>query len=218
MVSLGREDVRSGPRVPQWYGGHSVLVTGATSFLGMTIVEKLLRSCPDIGTIYMLARPKRGLDPQERLEDYVSNVLFSKVRGERPDYARHMSVIAGDVSSPDFRLSEHDMAAMRHEVSVVFHCAANVRFDDSLHHGVITNVVGTNRLLQLADLLPNLQVFLYISTSFCHSDHQAAFHTRLLGNLPNTYAFTKNLTEKLVATYRDRLPIVIARPSIGEWE
>ncbi|XP_049942861.1 fatty acyl-CoA reductase 1-like [Schistocerca serialis cubense] len=166
----------------------------------MTIVEKLLRSCPDIGTIYVLVRPKRGLDPQERLEDYVSNVLFSKVRGERPDYARHMSVIAGDVSSPDFRLSEHDMAAMRREVSVVFHCAANVRFDDSLHQAVTTNVVGTNCMLQLAELLPNLQVFL------------------LLGNLPNTYAFTKNLTEKLVATYCDRLHIVIASPSIGEWE
>ncbi|XP_049767490.1 fatty acyl-CoA reductase 1-like [Schistocerca cancellata] len=242
MVAVARQDVRSGPRVPKWYAGRSVLVTGATGFLGMVTVEKLLRSCPDIGTIYMLVRPKRGQDPQERLEEYVSSVLFSKLRGERPDFARHLSVIAGDVSSPDFWLAEQDMAALRRDVSVVFHCAASVRFDDSLRQAVNTNVVGTKRLLQLAEQLPNLQVFLYISTSFCHSDHQVVEEKlypakadpekimnivssmdddlletvtpKLLGNLPNTYAFTKNLTEELVARYSDRLPIVIARPSI----
>ncbi|XP_049767049.1 fatty acyl-CoA reductase 1-like isoform X4 [Schistocerca cancellata] len=242
MVGVGREDVRSGPRVPQWYAGRSVLVTGATGFLGLAVVEKLLRSCPEIGTIYMLVRPKRGQDPQERLEAYVSNVIFSKVRDERPDFARHLSVIGGDVSSPDFQLEDQDIAALRRDVSVVFHCAASVRFDDSLRQAVATNVVGTKRLLQLAEQLPNLQVFMYISTSFCHSDHQVIeerlypakadpekvmnivssmdddllelITPKVLRNLPNTYALTKNLTEELVARYSDRLPIVIARPSI----
>ncbi|XP_049767050.1 fatty acyl-CoA reductase 1-like isoform X1 [Schistocerca cancellata] len=242
MVAVERQDVRSGPRVPQWYAGRSVLVTGATGFLGIAIVEKLLRSCPDIGTIYMLVRPKRGQDPQARLEAYVSNVVFSKVQEEQPDFARHLSVIAGDVSSPDFRLAEQEMAALRRDVSIVFHCAASVRFDDSLRQAVTTNVVGTKRVLQLAEQLPNLQVFLYISTSFCQSDHQVVeeklypakadpemimnivssmdddllglITPKLLGNLPNTYALTKNLTEELVARYSDRLPIVIARPSI----
>ncbi|XP_049767047.1 fatty acyl-CoA reductase 1-like isoform X2 [Schistocerca cancellata] len=242
MVAVGREDVRSGPQVPQWYAGRSVLVTGATGFLGIAIVEKLLRSCPQIGTIYILVRPKRGQDPQERLEAYVSNVMFSKIRGERPDFARHLFVIAGDVSSPDFQLEDQDMASLRRDVSVVFHCAASVRFDDSLRQAVTTNVVGTKRMLQLAEQLPNLQAFLYISTSFCHSDHQVIeeklypakadpekimnivssmdddllglITPKLLGNLPNTYALTKNLTEELVARYSDRLPIVIARPSI----
>ncbi|XP_049941596.1 fatty acyl-CoA reductase 1-like isoform X1 [Schistocerca serialis cubense] len=242
MVAVARQDVRSDSRVPKWYAGRSVLVTGATGFLGMVTVEKLLRSCPDIGTIYMLVRPKRGRDPQERLEEYVSSVLFSKLRGERPDFARQLSVVAGDLSSPDFRLAEQDMAALQRDVSVVFHCAASVRFNDSLRQAVNTNVVGTKRVLQLAEQLPNLQVFLYISTSFCHSDHQVVeeklyppkadpekimnivssmdddlleiITPKLLGNLPNTYAFTKNLTEELVARYSDRLPIVIARPSI----
>ncbi|XP_049840533.1 fatty acyl-CoA reductase 1-like [Schistocerca gregaria] len=242
MVAVERQDVRSGPQVPQWYAGRSVLVTGATGFLGLTVVEKLLRSCPDIGTIYMLVRPKRGQDPQERLEAYVSNVIFSKVREQQPDFSRHLSVIGGDISSPDFQLEEQDIAALRRDVSVVFHCAASVRFDDSLRNAVNTNVVGTKRLLQLAEQLPNLQVFVYISTSFCHSDHQVIeerlypakadpekvmnivssmdddllelITPKMLGNLPNTYALTKNLTEELVARYSDRLPIVIARPSI----
>jgi nucleoside-diphosphate-sugar epimerase len=39
---------------------------------------------------------------------------------------------------------------------------------------------------------------------------------RLLGNLPNTYAYSKNLTEQLVTNYSSKFPIAIARPSIGK--
>lgn len=39
---------------------------------------------------------------------------------------------------------------------------------------------------------------------------------RLLKGLPNTYAYTKALTEDLVSSYDNRIPIVIARPSIGK--
>lgn len=39
---------------------------------------------------------------------------------------------------------------------------------------------------------------------------------RLLKGLPNTYAYTKALTEDLVNSYAGKVPIVIARPSIGK--
>lgn len=37
----------------------------------------------------------------------------------------------------------------------------------------------------------------------------------LLKNSPNTYAYTKCLTEELVKEYSKRIPVAIARPSIG---
>lgn len=46
------------------------------------LVEKLLRSCSDLKTIYLLLRPKDGQDAKERLqkllEAKVINFLFSK--------------------------------------------------------------------------------------------------------------------------------------------
>jgi hypothetical protein len=39
---------------------------------------------------------------------------------------------------------------------------------------------------------------------------------RLVGKLPNTYAYSKNLTEQLVSSYSSKFPTVIARPSIGK--
>lgn len=53
--------------VAAFYSGRGVLVTGATGLLGKVLVEKLLWAVPDIGTVFMLMRPKRGKSPAERL-------------------------------------------------------------------------------------------------------------------------------------------------------
>lgn len=37
---------------------------------------------------------------------------------------------------------------------------------------------------------------------------------KLLGKLPNTYTFTKNLAEHLLVTEAEGMPIAIVRPSI----
>jgi hypothetical protein len=39
---------------------------------------------------------------------------------------------------------------------------------------------------------------------------------RYLGEMPNTYVFTKQLAEHVVYEHRGLLPAVIIRPSIGE--
>lgn len=39
---------------------------------------------------------------------------------------------------------------------------------------------------------------------------------RILGNLPNTYIFSKSLAEHVVKDLGQNLPIVIIRPSIGK--
>lgn len=61
--------------IPEFFRGRSVLVTGATGFLGKVLVEKLLRSCPEVSTIYLLLRAKKGRNVQER----VATLLESKV-------------------------------------------------------------------------------------------------------------------------------------------
>lgn len=40
---------------------------------------------------------------------------------------------------------------------------------------------------------------------------------RILGDIPNTYAFTKALGEALVADEMEKLPVIIVRPSIGKF-
>ena len=61
--------------ISEFYAGKNVFVTGATGFIGKVLVEKLLRSCPDIKGIYCLIRGKKGQTAAQRLE----NMLEDKV-------------------------------------------------------------------------------------------------------------------------------------------
>ncbi|XP_041935591.1 fatty acyl-CoA reductase 1-like [Alosa sapidissima] len=55
--------------IGEYYAGKSVLITGATGFMGKVLVEKLLRSCPRVCALYLLVRPKAGQSMQERVDD-----------------------------------------------------------------------------------------------------------------------------------------------------
>lgn len=46
-----------------------IIFSGGTGFLGKILIEKLLRSCPEISTIYLLVRGKKGKNVEERIED-----------------------------------------------------------------------------------------------------------------------------------------------------
>ena len=62
MASLGSSDVA------EWYRDRTIFITGGTGFMGKVLVEKLLRSCP-VKRIYLLMRPKKGVDVRQRVED-----------------------------------------------------------------------------------------------------------------------------------------------------
>ncbi len=38
-------------------------------------MEKLLRSCPDVGAIYMLVRPKKGKSSKERVKEIINTAV-----------------------------------------------------------------------------------------------------------------------------------------------
>jgi fatty acyl-CoA reductase len=58
--------------IPEFFSGRSILVTGATGFMGKVLIEKLLRSCPDIDKIYLIIRNKRGKTIDQRMNEMKS--------------------------------------------------------------------------------------------------------------------------------------------------
>ena len=65
MASAITQDL---PSVADFYKGRDVFLTGATGFIGKVFIEKMLRCCPDISTIFVLVRPRRNKSAQERLK------------------------------------------------------------------------------------------------------------------------------------------------------
>lgn len=65
--------------IVDFYAGRTVLVTGATGFMGKVLLEKLLRSCPTITRIYVLIRPKKGFCVEMRLTQLLESKVILQV-------------------------------------------------------------------------------------------------------------------------------------------
>lgn len=67
-------------KVTEFFNGKNIFITGGTGFVGIALIEKILRSIPNVGTIYLLMRPKKGKEIQERLAEIKANSAFDKLK------------------------------------------------------------------------------------------------------------------------------------------
>lgn len=61
--------------IADWFRHQVIFVTGSTGFVGKVLIEKLLRDCPDIEKCYLLMRRKRGVEPEQRQDDYINHMV-----------------------------------------------------------------------------------------------------------------------------------------------
>ena len=155
--------------VAEFFVGRYVLVTGATGFMGKVLVEKLVRSCPGLAGVYILVRTKRDEEPQRRLDKILGLPLFDLVREEA---ARKVLVVPGDLKLKGLGLTPAWSEELKKRVSIIFHSAATVRFNDPLKESVLLNTRGTRELVNLALEMPQMAAFVHVSTTYCNVDRE----------------------------------------------
>ncbi|XP_032668844.1 fatty acyl-CoA reductase 1-like isoform X1 [Odontomachus brunneus] len=225
-----------------FFAGRSIFITGATGYMGKVLVEKLLRSCPDVKEIFLLMRPKRGMGIDDRLKNLLTNKLFDKLRNERPSSFEKLVPVAGDISVEGLALMPADRQMLIDRVSVIFHSGANVRFDESLKNMIFANIRSTRDMCVLASSMKNLTVFVHVSTAYCQIDKHVVdeilyptdidwrrvievaesvdeyilkiLTMKYIRAMPNTYVFSKMLAEQVISDYSELLPCVIVRPTV----
>ncbi|XP_076392702.1 fatty acyl-CoA reductase wat-like [Megachile rotundata] len=76
----GNMDWNNGSQIRQFYAGKRILLTGSTGFLGAAILEKLLRTCLEIGKIYLIIRTRGKMTVEERMEKYFQSPISAFAR------------------------------------------------------------------------------------------------------------------------------------------
>ncbi|CAH2056159.1 unnamed protein product, partial [Iphiclides podalirius] len=154
--------------VQKFYEGSVVFLTGGTGFLGKLLIEKLLRTCAP-SKIYVLIREKKDKGSQERLHQALKDPLFDELRKLRVDWEENIYAVQGDISEIKLGIDDYDWEILRKEVNVIFHMAANVRFDVELKAALLSNTRGTREALRLAADCTQLRAFVYVSTAYSHA-------------------------------------------------
>lgn len=102
--------------IQEFYSKSKIFITGGTGFLGKILIEKLLRSCPDLSCIYILIRDKKGVSMHERIDEILDNVVFEKLREENVKYRHKVIGIKGDCELPNLGMAIEDIETIQNEV------------------------------------------------------------------------------------------------------
>jgi len=235
------------PAISSHFANKTVLVTGVTGFVGLALVEKLLRSVPNIGTIYVLVRAKRGKTAETRVQEIKDDLIFETLKSTNNNLEK-LKGVAGNLEEDNLGLSPDMLAVVTNTVEYVFHCAATLDFEASLKTTVEVNVLGTKNIVELCKKMDKLKALVHVSSAYANANRKAADEVlypppedvtkvvelvqtlspphldeitpKLLKEHPNTYTFTKALAEHEVANAFREVPSAIVRPSmiVGAWK
>ncbi|KAG1662537.1 Fatty acyl-CoA reductase 1 [Nymphon striatum] len=237
------EDLNSTfPSIAEFYSGRNILITGGTGFMGKVLIEKLLKSCPNLSKIYILIRNKNKTSINDRFPKFLAGKVFDRIRNRNPTDLEKIVPIPADLLSPDLGISEDDLQMLKNNVSIIFHSAATIKFEEHLKQSIQLNAGGTYKLLQIAQDMPKLVAFIHVSTAYSNCDRTQidekiypmdvdplklmetvewmddkmveTITPAMLGKKPNTYTFTKAMAETIIEQHRKHVPVVIVRPSI----
>ena len=190
----------------------TLFLTGATGFLGMEVLARLLEA-GDRRVVVLVRAADDGA-----AEDRLYGVLNTLWRDPTP-YQANVRAVAGDVTSPGLGLDQTTRTALAEEVGAVLHCAASISFDLPVEEARTINVEGTREVIGFArecKALGRLERFVHVSTAYVSGKYEGTFRERQLDagqEFRNTYEQAKWEAEHVVREAGDLSP-AIARPSI----
>ncbi|KAI4300652.1 hypothetical protein L6164_034003 [Bauhinia variegata] len=188
--------------------GKKFFITGATGFLAKVLIEKILRTEPDVDKIYLLIKAKNKQAAIKRMQNEIINTeLFKCLRKTHgKSYQAFMLSklvpVVGDICESNLGIEEELSNVIADEVDVIVNSAANTTFDERYDTAININTRGPCRLMALAKKCKNLKLFLQISTAYVNGQRQGRIMERPF-NIGETIArqnFLSKIPQKFLPT------------------
>lgn len=121
----------------------SVLLTGATGFVGRFLLSELLDQSE--ATIYCLVRGQSQRDAAMRIRETLTGCGLW-----HPEHERRIVALPGDLRQPRLGLCEEAYDVVVQQAGSIFHCGASVNHLETYEAAKAANVRATNELLKIA--------------------------------------------------------------------
>ncbi|KAK9070707.1 hypothetical protein SSX86_011109 [Deinandra increscens subsp. villosa] len=156
-----------------YFKNKTILVTGATGFLGKVFVEKILRTQPSIKKLFLLIRAPDQNSAVHRLHSEVIGKDLFKVIKQKHDtniytfISEKVTPVAGDVGLENLGVTNMDLLnEMRRQVDVVVSSAAATKFDERYDVAFAINTLGVNHISSFVNECINIKLLLHVSTAY----------------------------------------------------
>ena len=194
--------------------GKNILITGCTGFLGKVLLEKLIKSTPDVASINVLVRGsskyKSGRDRFE--QEILTSSIFDTLKAEdlaafETFCATKLNVVTGELTEPNFGLNTEQFSTLANKIDLIVNSAASVNFREALDKALKINTVCLNNIVELSQLGGDIPV-VQVSTCYVHGlnkgdiyeETKAPFGKKIPRNEKGQY-----LVEGLVSHLKDKI-------------
>ncbi|GAA0467102.1 SDR family oxidoreductase [Streptomyces sp. NPDC046215] len=192
----------------------TVLLTGATGFLGCRILRALLAEDTE-EPVHVLGRGT----PQELRARVEAAVSWLEGPRPGPDALRRLHCFSADLTRPGLNLSPDERTRITDRLTSVWHCGAFLGLQADPVTLYRTNVLGTRSVLELLQDAPAAHM-LYVSTAFVAGRRRDGHVTE--DDLSDAEGFhvpyeeTKHTAERLIHAWSRRTgrAATILRPSL----
>ncbi|XP_021893940.1 fatty acyl-CoA reductase 2, partial [Carica papaya] len=171
-------ELQEGIGIVKFLRGKRLFITGATGFLAKVLIEKILRTVPDVGKIFVLIKAKNKEVAMERLKTEIINVeLFKNLqqtygKSYQTFMLSKLVPVVGNVCESDLGLEEDLADVITKEVDIIVNSAANTTFDERYDIAIDINTRGPFHLMGFAKKCKKLRLFVQVSTAYVNGQRQ----------------------------------------------
>ena len=127
----------------------TVLLTGVTGFLGIHLLHELLLN-RKVKTIYCIIRNKIGIDAAERLTNMI-NFYYNSDKKLFDLIEKKVIILNGEITKPNFNLSDDTYMLLKNSVKTVINSAANVKHFSKPEQIKNDNVVSVDNIINFCE-------------------------------------------------------------------